>query len=47
MAYYVAEFGLLAGLDLTYEMTREYAPQYFFDEMKGKTLSLRLVYISK
>ncbi len=46
MAYYVAEFGLLAGLDLTYEMTREYAPQYFFDEMQGKYLLLTIsIYI--
>jgi len=35
LASFVADFGLRAALDLEYEMTRWYAPEYFFDEMKG------------
>jgi len=31
----IAEFGIEAGLEATYYLTRDYTPQYFFDELKG------------
>lgn len=31
----VAKQGLAVALDLTYEITKHYTGQYFFDEMKG------------
>jgi len=35
LATYVSDYGLRAALDLEYEMTRIWSPQYFYDEMKG------------
>jgi len=35
LADFVAKYGLEAALDLTYEFTREYTPQRFYDEMQG------------
>jgi len=35
MAEYVATYGLLATLDLEYEHTKPYSPQYFYDELRG------------
>jgi len=35
IAKVIAEYGVEAGLELTYVMTESYTPQYYFDEMKG------------
>ena len=31
----IAKYGLDGALDLTYEFTKKYIPQYFLDELKG------------
>jgi len=35
LAKIIAELGLDAGLDFTYELTRHNTPQYFFEELQG------------
>jgi len=35
LADFIAEYGLAAALDLTYEMTSYFSGSYFFEEMKG------------
>jgi len=43
-AYYVSKYGLEAALDLTYELTREYTPQYFYDELNGIAAATNVSY---
>jgi len=35
IAYYISKYGFEAGLDLTWQMVKDYTPEYFLDEMKG------------
>jgi len=35
MAGFVAEYGLRAALDVEYYMTRDYSPDYFYEEIQG------------
>jgi len=35
LAQYVADFGVAAALDLEYEMTIDYSPPYFYEEIQG------------
>lgn len=44
MAAFVAKYGLVAGLDYTYEATKSYTPSYFYDEFRGLANSTGLPY---
>jgi hypothetical protein len=40
---FIAKYGVEGALELTYYLTKDYTPQYVFDELKGTALCLRTV----